>query len=81
MTNDNCACHCTEAYALLAELLDGNCTHTTRAQLRAQIERCPECFERLCIEEEVREILRKSCAAQAPVQLRRRISISIRYSE
>ncbi|MFV8381092.1 mycothiol system anti-sigma-R factor [Corynebacterium hindlerae] len=76
--NRRCECNCADAYSLLAELLDGECCETTRAELRSRIEACPHCFEKLGIEEEVREILRRSCAAQAPLRLRQQISVSIR---
>lgn len=74
-----CGCNCSDAYALLAELLDGDCCEATRAELRSRIAHCPHCFEQLGVEEEIRAILRKSCAEQAPTRLRQQISISIRY--
>lgn len=77
MTNHQC--DCTNAYDLLAKLLDAPCTPATRAELQAKIASCPHCFERLGLEQEVRAILRKSCAEEAPAYLRRRISVSIRY--
>lgn len=79
MTSKQCDCNCTDAVTLLGELLDGNCSPATQQQLRAQIASCPHCFERLGIEEEVRALLRRCCHEEAPVRLRRQISVSIRY--
>lgn len=70
-------CNCTDAYRLLAELLDGDCCAATREQLRRELSQCPHCAERLGSEEAVRYVLRRSCSEQAPVRLRQRISIRI----
>lgn len=79
MTSKPCDCNCTDVVKLLSELLDAPCSPIAQQQLRAQIASCPHCFERLGVEEEIRAILRRSCQAEAPVQLRRKISVSIRY--
>ncbi|QGU02670.1 Anti-sigma factor RshA [Corynebacterium kalinowskii] len=78
MTSKPCDCSCTDAVLLLSELLDGECTPAAQEKLRAKIASCPHCFEKLGVEEEIRAILRRSCAESAPVTLRRRISVSIR---
>ncbi|MEJ5928410.1 mycothiol system anti-sigma-R factor [Corynebacterium sp. H128] len=83
MSNEHrgCDCNCSDTYARLAELLDGDCTQSAQEELRAAIASCPHCFERLGVEEEIRELLRRSCAASAPITLRQRISISIRVQQ
>lgn len=79
MTSKPCDCSCTDAFLLLNELLDGECTPAAQEKLRAKIASCPHCFEKLGVEEEIRAILRRSCHAEAPMRLRRKISVSIRY--
>lgn len=79
MNHDKCMCNCSDAYETLRRILDDrSCTPETRAELRRRIEACPECFERLGLEEEVRELLRRCCCTQAPTTLYERISVSIR---
>ncbi|WKD59699.1 hypothetical protein [Corynebacterium caspium] len=64
-------------YARLIEAIavaDDEC-----AALRAAIDSCPECFERLQREEMVRQLVKKCCGeVTAPPQLRRRIIAQIK---
>ncbi|AKK02549.1 hypothetical protein [Corynebacterium epidermidicanis] len=78
MSNNNCECNCTDAYDMLRRILDDDtCCERTRAQLRRQIQSCPECFAALGVEEEVRALLKRCCETTAPTTLYERISISI----
>ncbi|MDU0478885.1 hypothetical protein QVA66_06490 [Staphylococcus chromogenes] len=79
MSQHECQCNCSAAYESLRRILDdASCSPEARAELRAQVEQCPECFRALGLEEEVRALLRRCCEAQAPVSLYERISVSIR---
>lgn len=76
--DDICGSDCSKVYASLEELLDGEVTRERRAVLRAHIEACPECFEQIGIEEEVRELMRRCCCTPAPETLRQRIIVQLR---
>lgn len=73
----SCQCGCEDVYDSLFELLDGDCSHQRRAELRQKIESCPGCFSQLGIEEEVRALVRRCCCEAAPPTLRERVSIQI----
>ena len=73
-------CSCEDSYALLAEVLDQQCSEEKRLLLEHQLEACPECFRILGIEKEVRHLLRSCCHESAPTALRPRIVTSIHVS-
>ncbi|MBV7282748.1 MULTISPECIES: mycothiol system anti-sigma-R factor [unclassified Corynebacterium] len=73
-----CSESCERAYASLARLLEGDCSPVEREQLRRHVQACPECFERLGIEEQVRELLRQCCCQKAPTRLRETIRFKMR---
>jgi len=73
-------CACEDSYALLAEILDNECTEEKRLLLEHQLEACPKCFRILGIEKEVRNLLRSCCHESAPSTLRQRIVTSIHVS-
>lgn len=73
-----CSDECDAAYESLARLLEGECGPSEREALRRHVEACPECFERLGIEEEVRELVRRCCCTQAPPRLRETITFKMR---
>ncbi|MDO4910251.1 MAG: mycothiol system anti-sigma-R factor [Corynebacterium sp.] len=66
-----------ETFKLLTELLDGHCDAARKELLRQQVEKCPECFRALGIEQEVRALLRRCCSAQAPEALRIKIVMQL----
>lgn len=68
---------CEETFKLLTELIDGHCDAARKELLRQQVEKCPECFATLGIEQEVRALLRRSCSVQAPEALRIRIVMQL----
>ena len=70
--------HCAEVYESLFELLDGEVTAQRRQLLVAHLEACPACFEKLGIEKEVRDLIRRCCVTCAPLSLKERIVIQLR---
>lgn len=72
---------CAEFLDVLYELVDGVGSAESRAQLQAHVDACPECLRQLGIEQQVRELLRRTCCAKpAPVELRARITSQLRVT-
>lgn len=78
--HDGCQCGCEEVYASICELMNGDLTPRRRAELKRQIEACPECVRTLGMEEEIRRLMRRCCCESAPSGLRQRITTSIRIT-
>lgn len=69
---------CDTAYAALIRLLDGAYSTTDEAEaLRREVAQCPECWESLGLEEEVRGLLRSCCGVSAPTRLRETIVLKM----
>ena len=66
---------CTRVVQRLETLLEEEeCTTEVRALVQEQVEACPECFERLGVESELRILIKESCSPKAtPRQLREKI--------
>ena len=76
--NGASACNCSEAYNLLAEYMDSQCSVEKRDRLMAHMDECPSCFSMMGIEQEVREIVKTRCHEVAPEDLRDRILGALR---
>ena len=71
---------CAELARALYEYVDGGGDPQTRARLAQHAQQCPSCLEALGVEQQVREILRSSCCQPAPVELRHRITRTLRIT-
>ncbi|GGG76077.1 mycothiol system anti-sigma-R factor [Corynebacterium pelargi] len=71
-------CNCAEIHASMFALLDEELSAEDCARLRAHLEACPGCAERVAAEVELRSLLRQCCCAPAPSRLRQKITYSIR---
>ncbi|WP_231686535.1 mycothiol system anti-sigma-R factor [Corynebacterium deserti] len=60
------------------QLLDDQLDASACERLRTHAAGCPKCQQLLEAESEFRSLLRKCCCEEAPVELRQRISYSIR---
>ena len=78
MSRDDCNCDCSEVYASVYELVYGRCHGPRRDELIAHIDNCPGCLEKLGIEQDVAEIIKRSCCEQAPAHLKERIVVRLR---
>lgn len=78
----DCRCSDSELESLFCELLDSACGEQRAAEIRARLEECAACQERLQSEEQIRRLVRKCCGetAPAPSHLRERITVQIRMS-
>lgn len=72
---------CDAAQRMLCELFDPSTTSARREEIRVAIRQCPECFERMNSEAEVRAVLRRCTTTErAPGYLRKRIVTQIRIT-
>lgn len=69
----------TAAAEALYRLLDGDYTGEEEARvLRNRVAECPDCWESLSIEEEIRRLVRTCCCSEAPARLRETIVFKMR---
>lgn len=64
---------CRGAMLHLDEYLDGELTGAELVEVRRHLQTCAACRDRYGLEQEVRELIARSCGCQAPDQLRARI--------
>jgi mycothiol system anti-sigma-R factor len=72
MTPD-CGADCQEALAELERFLDGELPETTVADISQHLADCYPCADRADFEAQLRAIVRRGCADQAPPSLVERI--------
>lgn len=70
---------CTEVLDRMYEYLDGELTAEEFAPTRQHIERCGLCLEEFDVEQAIRQRVRRSCACEAPADLRARIVSTITH--
>ena len=65
---------CQEVAATVEDFLDQECTTEVRAMLEEHVDACPECFERLGVERELRLLIKQSCSPKStPRELREKV--------
>lgn len=68
-----CSDECREALNRLGAFLDGELGELTQSKLAEHLSDCGPCTDRAEFEEQLRELVRRGCADQAPAHLRARI--------
>lgn len=70
---------CQNLVDALYAYMDGECDERLRLELRRHVDECPACLRALGIEQQVRQLVQRSCSCQpAPEELRNRISAQLR---
>ncbi len=64
---------CREFLQQLWRFLDGELDDGACGELRAHLERCPECWEHYRFEDTLRAFIRRCCQEPAPELVRRRV--------
>jgi mycothiol system anti-sigma-R factor len=68
---------CSEVLETVYLYLDGECEEHDREHVRIHLDECAPCLRKYGLEQAVKALVARSCAEQAPVDLRERVMMRI----
>jgi len=68
---------CSEVLETVYLYLDGECEDHSREHVRLHLEECAPCLRKYGLEQAVKALVARSCAEQAPTDLRDRVMLRI----
>ena len=68
---------CSEVLEQVYLYLDGECEQERRDVLRIHLDECSPCLRQFGLEQAVKALVARSCAEQAPVELREKVRLKI----
>lgn len=68
---------CSEVLEQVYFYLDGECQEHDREHVRIHLDECAPCLRKYGLEQAVKALVARSCAEQAPVDLRERVLLRI----
>ncbi len=68
---------CSEVLETVYLYLDGECEEHAREHVRIHLDECAPCLRKYGLEQAVKALVARSCAEQAPVDLRERVLLRI----
>lgn len=74
-----CGDGCAEALDRLFEYLDSELAEPDQERVRAHLEECKPCFEEYDVEIVVKNLVRRCCQEEAPLELRARIRAQMTF--
>lgn len=64
---------CEDAFSHLQEYIDCEMSQVDTVRLAEHIHECPTCQTEVGVEQKLRDLIKRSCAEQAPAHLRERV--------
>lgn len=72
---------CQDALRQLQTYLDGECEQELEAAIRAHLDDCPPCGDRVSFEQRLRELVQRTCHETAPPGLVERVMACLPVTE